>query len=186
MPWRGFAVVAILGAMGLAGCTNPSTKAPDDSTTSNSQLLGAEYDTRVLCDGLLARLFEHSIAICDREIGPDGTEKSRGFAFWYIARDIKGIRGLLDATDAAWALQHPLAEKEVFVQETIAAVIGECERHGKMEETAEERRIDLIGIRGNIVSARNLLKVYYSSAGIPWPDGAKTAGDRSAPSATKK
>jgi len=180
-----FVAAVVIVIVGAAGCGSAPRGTIVDGGANQANVLGAEYGTKVLCEDLLARLFEHSIAICDREIGPDGTEKSRGFAFWYIARDIKGVRGLMDATYAASALQRPLAEKEVFVQETVAAVIGECERHSQMEETSEERRTALIGIRSNIESALNLLKVYYSSAGIPWPGDTKTTVDPSASSATK-
>jgi len=152
------------------GCMPASTCASQERVTGDSLSLGRNYDSKVLCDKVLAQLLAHGIAVCDREIGPTATERGRIEAFGDIKRDIEGMRGLLDATYAARAIEHFRASKDPVLESMIASGLMECDRQIRSEESSEERRAALIGMRRLIVGLRDLLKKYYSTAGLLWPE----------------
>ena len=184
MSWRVLCAFATLFLVCTCGCVRASTGVCQARATNDTWVLGSDYDTKVLCDKMLAKLLGHSIAICQREIGASGTDRGRKDAFWDIKRDVEGVRGLLDATYAARAMENPRAGKDPVLENMIAAGIRECERQVRSEESSEERRVALIGMRSLIVGVRELLKTYYSTAGLQWPDDTTTGEDQTVPSPT--
>jgi len=169
MAWRVCAASLALSSICACGCGAPAMMASQEGTPSEARTMGADNDTMVLCDEVLAKLIAHSIAICEREAGPSGTDRGREQAFGYVRRDLEGIQGLLDATYAARALEHPFAQKDWLLQHIIVTGIHECERQMRSDATAEDRRAALRCIRGLIVSVRDVLKAYYTGVGLQWP-----------------
>lgn len=143
---------------------------------------GTDYEARFVCDELLAKLIAHAIAICERESGPSGTDKGREWAFRYVKRDLEGIQGLVDATHAARAMRHPFAGSDAVLENSLSSGIRECERQIRSDGSPEDRRVALNGVRSTIVAARDLMKAYYTAAGLQWPDVSDTGTGQAGPS----
>lgn len=182
MARRVCATSLALSLVCACGCGAPATMASQEGTPSAARTMGADCGARVLCDEVLVKLIAHSIAICEREAGPSGTDQGREWAFWHVRHDLEGIQGLLDATYAARALENPFfVHKDLQLQRIIVAGIHECERQIRSDAPAEHRREALIGMRGLIVAVQDLLKAYYTAAGLQWPDDRKNDRARECP-----
>jgi len=182
MAWRVWPACLALSLTCACGCGLPAVMASPEGRPSAPRKMGTDYDARFLCDELLAKLIAHSISICECDSGPWATDKGREWAFWQVKRDLEGIQGLVDATYAARALQHPLASKDAVLQDILVSGIQECERRIRSDGPAEDRRVALICLRDIIVATRDLMKAYYTAAGLQWPDVSDTGTGQAGPS----